>query len=129
MAALWRRPLLDLVLDAAVLHRERFPRGAVQMAALLSVKTGGCPEDCGYCPQSARYDGEVGREALMEVADVRAAAEAAKEAGATRYCLGGAYRSVPEGPAFDRLLEMVRAVRGLGMEACVTFGMLRREHA
>jgi biotin synthase len=129
VAALWRRPLLDLVLDAAVLHRERRPRGAVQMAALLSVKTGGCPEDCGYCPQSARYDAGVGREDLLPLADVVAAAEAARAAGATRFCLGGAYRSVPKGAAFERLLEMVRAVRATGMEACVTFGMLEKEQA
>jgi biotin synthase len=129
VAALWRRPLLDLVLDAAVLHRERHPRGAVQMAALLSVKTGGCPEDCGYCPQSARYETGVSREALLPLEEVRSAAAAARAAGATRFCLGGAYRSVPDGEAFERLLEMVRAVRGLGMEACVTFGMLRADQA
>ena len=127
--ALFRRPLLDLVHDAQTVHREFHPRGAIQRAELLSVKTGGCPEDCGYCPQAARYDTGVERQALLPVGEVLDRAAEAKARGATRFCMGGAYRSVPDGSAFDDLLEMVRGVRGLGMEACVTFGMLRPDQA
>lgn len=124
VAALFRRPLLELVLDAANVHRAAFPGGGVQKATLLSVKTGGCSEDCGYCPQSARYSTGVEREALLPLEAVRRAAEAAKASGATRFCMGGAWRDLPEGAPFERLLEMVRAVRGLGLEACLTAGML-----
>src|SRR5262245_22174875 len=113
VAALWARPLLDVVFEAAALHRERQPRGTVQLATLLSVKTGGCPEDCAYCPQAARYQTSVEREALLDLDTVREAAARAKEEGASRFCMGGAWRCVPDGPAFDRLLDMVRAVRGL----------------
>jgi biotin synthase len=127
--ALFARPLLDLVFQAQTVHRAHQPPGAVQKATLLSVKTGGCPEDCAYCPQSARYRTGVEREELLPLDDVVEAATKAKAEGATRFCLGGAYRSVPEGPAFERILAMVRAVRGLGMEACVTLGMLTEEQA
>ena len=126
---LFRRPLLELVFQAAEVHRERQPRGAVQFATLLSIKTGGCPEDCAYCPQAARYTTEVGREALLDVRAVREAASRAKAEGATRFCMGGAWRDVPDGPAFERLLEMVGEVRTLGLEACLTAGMLRRDQA
>lgn len=129
VAALWRRPLLDLVFEAQQVHRARQPRNAVQVSALLSVKTGGCPEDCGYCPQSAHFETGVERTGLLPVEEVRREAHAAKEKGASRFCLGGAYRSVPDGDAFERVLEMVRAIRAEGMEACVTFGMLRPEQA
>jgi biotin synthase len=129
VAALWARPLLDLVFEAAAIHRERQPRGAVQLATLLSVKTGGCAEDCAYCPQAARYTTGVEREALLDVETVREAAARAKEGGATRFCMGGAWRCVPDGAPFQRLLDMVRAVRGLGLEACLTAGMLRRDQA
>jgi biotin synthase len=96
---------------------------------LLSVKTGGCPEDCGYCPQSARYDTGVDAEALVSVEAALDAATRAKEQGATRFCMGAAWRDVPEGPRFDAVLDMVRGVRALGMEACCTLGMLNDAQA
>ncbi|MFO0932631.1 MAG: biotin synthase BioB [Planctomycetota bacterium] len=129
VAALWARPLLDLVFDAATVHRARWPRKDVQRATLLSVKTGGCAEDCGYCPQASRYATGVERQALLPLDAVKAAATQAKAEGASRFCMGGAWRDVPDGPAFDRLLEMVKAVRALGLEACLTAGMLRRDQA
>ena len=101
----------------------------MQRCALLSIKTGGCPEDCGYCSQSAHYDSPVEREPLMTVAEVRERAEAAKAKGATRFCMGAAWRSPKDGPEFDRVLDMVRAVRALDMEACVTLGMVTPSQA
>jgi biotin synthase len=115
VAALFRRPLLGLVLDAAIVHRAAHPAGEVQKATLLSVKTGGCSEDCGYCPQSARYATGVEREALLPLDAVRRAAEEAKASGATRFCMGGAWRDLPEGAPFERLLEMAHGAR-LGLE-------------
>ena len=96
---------------------------------LLSIKTGGCPEDCGYCPQSARYDTGVGRQDLMGVEETLAAAQHARAQGATRFCMGAAWRDVPKDGRFERVLEMVRGVRALGMEACCTLGMLTQEQA
>jgi len=129
VAALWARPLLDLVFDAATAHRERWPKRDVQRATLISVKTGGCAEDCGYCPQAARYATDVDRQPLLPLQRVQAAAADAKAAGSSRFCMGGAWRDVPDGPAFESLLEMVREVRALGLEACLTAGMLRRDQA
>jgi biotin synthase len=122
-------PLPDLILRAQTVHREHHPAGEVQLCSLLSVKTGGCPEDCAYCPQSSRYDTGVDAERMMKPAEVLDAAGRAKAAGATRFCMGAAWREVKEGPAFDSVLEMVRGVRGLGMEACCTLGMLSEEQA
>ncbi|MBA4066645.1 MAG: biotin synthase BioB [Isosphaera sp.] len=122
-------PLPDLILRAAAVHREHRDYADVQRCALLSIKTGGCPEDCGYCSQSAHYDTPVPRHPLMTVGEVRERAEQAKAAGATRFCMGAAWRSPKDGPEFDAVLEMVRAVRGLGMEACVTLGMLTPDQA
>jgi biotin synthase len=118
-------PLLDLVHRAACVHRANNDPGDVQRASLLSIKTGGCPEDCGYCSQSAHHK-ETGltRQRLMPVETVLAEASAAKASGATRFCMGAAWRSPKDGPEFDAVLAMVRGVRGLGMEACVTLGML-----
>jgi biotin synthase len=101
----------------------------VQLCALLSVKTGGCPEDCAYCPQSSRYDTGVDAERMMKSAEVLQAASRAKTAGATRFCMGAAWREIKDGPAFDEVLTMVRGVRGLGLEACCTLGMLTAEQA
>src|SRR5262249_18394699 len=101
----------------------------VQLCTLLSVKTGGCPEDCAYCPQSARHQGGVEAERMLDAGAVLAAAARAKEAGATRFCMGAAWREVKDGRAFESVLEMVRGVRDLGMEACVTLGMLTEEQA
>src|SRR5947207_64229 len=99
-------PLLDLVHRAQTVHREHFGDNRVQLCSLLSVKTGGCPEDCAYCPQAARYHTDVQAEPLMEVDDVLAAARKAREAGATRFCMGAAWREVKDGQQFDRVLEM-----------------------
>jgi len=122
-------PLLDLVHRAQTVHREHFGDNRVQLCSLLSVKTGGCPEDCAYCPQAARYHTDVQAEPLMEVDDVLAAARKAREAGATRFCMGAAWREVKDGQQFDRVLEMVRGVKRLGMEACCTLGMLTAAQA
>ena len=122
-------PLPELMARAADVHRQYRDYRDVQRCALLSIKTGGCPEDCGYCSQSAHYDSPVDRQPLMTVAEVRERAEAAKARGATRFCMGAAWRSPKDGPEFDRVLEMIRVVRGLEMEACVTLGMLSDSQA
>ncbi len=121
-------PLLDLLHRAQTVHRAHWPPDEVQLCSLLSIKTGGCPEDCGYCPQAARYHTGVEAEPMMEVDRVLEAAARAKEAGATRFCMGAAWRS-PKGRSFERVLEMVRGVRALGMEACCTLGMLTEDQA
>lgn len=117
-------PLLELIHRAQTVHRGEFGDNKVQLCSLLSVKTGGCPEDCAYCPQAARYQTGVEAEPLMEVAQVLAAARKAREAGASRFCMGAAWREAKDGAQFDRVLEMVRGVKALGMEACCTLGML-----
>jgi biotin synthase len=122
-------PLLDLVHRAQAVHRACHQPDAVQLATLLSVKTGGCPEDCAYCPQSSKYDTAVGAERMMSVDEVLAAARRAREHGASRFCMGAAWREVKDGPAFDRVLEMVRGVKAEGLEACCTLGMLTEEQA
>src|SRR4051812_41455426 len=122
-------PLLTLVHRAQTVHREHFGDNKVQLCSLLSVKTGGCPEDCAYCPQAARYQTGVAAEPLMEVEEVLASAGKAREAGATRFCMGAAFREVKDGPQFDRILEMVRGVKRLGLEACCTLGMLTADQA
>jgi biotin synthase len=127
--ALYDLPLLDLVHRAQTVHREAFGDNKVQLCSLLSIKTGGCPEDCAYCPQAARYHTGVEAQPLMETADVVAAARGAREAGATRFCMGAAWREIKDGPQFDRVLEMVRGVRALGLEACCTLGMLTADQA
>ena len=127
--ALHELPLLELIYRAQTVHRQVFADQRVQLCSLLSVKTGGCPEDCAYCPQAARYQTGVKAEKLMELPAVLAAATSAREAGATRFCMGAAWREVKDGPQFDSVLEMVRGVRGLGLEACCTLGMLTPEQA
>jgi biotin synthase len=127
--ALHDLPLLDLVYRAQGVHREVFTEQQVQLCSLLSVKTGGCAEDCAYCPQAARYDTGVKAEALLPVPQVLASAEQARAAGATRFCMGAAWREVKDGPQFDNVLEMVRGVRALGLEACCTLGMLSESQA
>jgi biotin synthase len=127
--AVYNLPLPELILRAAEVHRTHRDYSDVQRCALLSIKTGGCPEDCGYCSQSAHYDTPVDRTPLMTVEEVQARAEQAKAAGATRFCMGAAWRSPKDGPEFDSVLEMVRVVRSLGMEACVTLGMLTEDQA
>jgi biotin synthase len=124
-------PLLDLVDEARAVHRRFHAEGEIQLASLLSIKTGACPEDCKYCPQSAHYAKQTGlaRETLLDVDDVLAKARIAKDAGATRFCMGAAWREVKDGAAFDSVLAMVQGVRALDMEACVTLGMLTEAQA
>src|SRR3954470_9051672 len=122
-------PLMELVFRAQAVHREHFGDNKVQLCSLLSVKTGGCPEDCAYCPQAARYHTGVEAEPLLETEAGLDAARKARAAGAPRFCMGAAWREVKDGPQFDRVLEMVRGVKGLGLEACVTLGMLKENQA
>ena len=126
--ALHDLPLNRLVWQAQSVHQEHHRADEVQLCSLLSVKTGGCQEDCAYCPQSSKHSA-MDAERMMSRDEVLAAAERARAAGATRFCMGAAWREVKDGPAFDNVLEMVRGVRGLGMEACVTLGMLTDEQA
>jgi biotin synthase len=121
-------PFNELLYRAQSTHRRYFDPAAVQISTLLSIKTGGCPEDCGYCPQSVHYDTGVEPEALLDVEDVVTAARRARAAGATRFCMGAAWRN-PRGRNFDRVLEMVRQVRAEGLESCVTLGMLDAEQS
>ena len=122
-------PLSELILKAAEVHRAHRGHGDIQRCALLSIKTGSCPEDCGYCSQSARYKTPVQAEPMMSVEEVRERAQEAKDRGATRFCMGAAWRGPKDGPQFDRVIEMVKVVRELGMEACVTLGMLSDDQA
>ena len=122
--ALYSLPFPELVYRAQSVHRRYHDPALVQRCTLLSIKTGGCPEDCGYCPQSAHYDTGVERRDLMELADVTTAAEDARAAGSTRFCMGAAWREARDGAGFDRVLEMVEAVAATGMEVCTTLGML-----
>ncbi|MCC7539066.1 MAG: biotin synthase BioB, partial [Deltaproteobacteria bacterium] len=127
--ALHDLPLPELLFRAQSVHRETQPRGEVQLCTLLSIKTGGCPEDCGYCSQSSRYHSPVAAEPMMKLEDVVAAARRAKETGSTRFCMGAAWRDAKDGPAFERVLAMVREVKSLDIEVCATLGMLTDEQA
>ncbi|MEK6606942.1 MAG: biotin synthase BioB [Myxococcota bacterium] len=124
LAAIHDLPLTALVHRAQTVHRANHAPDAVQLCTLLSVKTGACPEDCAYCPQSAHYETSVGAERMLPVGEVLEAASRARDAGATRFCMGAAWRDAKDGPAFDQVLAMVRGVSALGLEACVTLGML-----
>jgi biotin synthase len=126
---LLQKPLLDLVYEAQTVHRQTNASTDVQLATLVSVKTGGCAEDCGYCAQSAHHETPVRAEPLMDVPAVLARAKAAKAAGSSRFCMGWAWREIRDGKAFDDMLAMVRGVRELGLEACVTAGMLNDSQA
>ena len=121
--ALLNLPFTDLLWQAQQVHRQHFDANQIELATLLSVKTGGCPEDCGYCPQSVHYDTGVKAEKLMESGAVKQAAEAARAAGATRFCMGAAWRA-PKDRDIDAVAELVRTVKDVGLEACVTLGML-----
>jgi len=125
---LYGLPFNELLYRAQSLHRRYFDPNEIQLSTLLSIKTGGCPEDCAYCPQSTRHPTPVPSEALMDTAEVVDAARAAKGAGATRFCMGAAWRR-PKEKDFERVLAMVGAVKGLGMETCLTLGMLTRDQA
>jgi biotin synthase len=129
LKAVYHLPLPDLVFRAAEVHRQHHDVSDIQRCALLSIKTGGCPEDCAYCAQSARYNTGLDSTPLMSVEEVRQRAEQAKRLGATRFCMGTAWRGPRDGPQFDQVLNMVREVRALGMEACVTLGMLTDDQA
>jgi biotin synthase len=122
--ALYDQPILPLLDQARRAHVAHHPDNEVQLCTLLSVKTGGCPEDCAYCPQSSHYETDVGAEKMLDVESVVASARRARELGSTRFCMGAAWREVKDGPAFDRVLDMVRGVKALGLEACATLGML-----
>jgi biotin synthase len=127
--ALYDRPLFDLLDEARAVHRSHHVDREVQLCTLLSVKTGGCPEDCAYCPQSSHYETSASAEKMLDVDEVLAAAARARAEGSTRFCMGAAWREVKDGPAFDRVLAMVRGVKATGLEACVTLGMLTEAQA
>lgn len=129
MAEVYRTPLPALVYRAQTVHRQFHPEDRVQTCQLLSIKTGGCPEDCGYCPQSAHYDAGVGREGLLDPERVISEAREAAGRGVTRFCMGAAWRQAPEGREFEKVLQMVRGVSALGLEVCCTLGMLNDRQA
>ena len=129
IASLLDLPLPELLYRAQTAHRAFHNPDEVQGCTLLSIKTGGCPEDCAYCPQSARYKTGVDAQALLSVDETLDAAATARDNGATRFCMGAAWRDAPEGDEFERVVEMVRGVRSLGLEACCTLGMLTRQQA
>ena len=125
---LYGRGLLSLVFQAAEIHRREHDPDEIQCASLLSIKTGGCAEDCSYCPQSAHYKTDVESQPLMKIEEVVGMARTAKINGADRFCLGAAWREVSDGPEFDRILDMVRSIKSEGLETCVTLGMLSLIH-
>ena len=126
--ALLEQPLNDLLFEAHTIHRSNFRPNEVQLSTLLNIKTGGCPEDCAYCPQSSRYDTDVEVDVLLDVETVRNAAASAKANGATRFCMGAAWRS-PKERDLDKVIPLIEAVKALGMESCVTLGMLKSAQA
>ena len=130
LQAIYETPLFDLISRARHVYLEHWKRNEVQLCTLLSIKTGGCSEDCGYCAQSARYNTGVGRESLMAPGEIEAVARRAKENGSTRFCMGAAWKGVRDGdPRFESVLESVRRVAKLGMEVCVTLGQLGEKEA
>ncbi|MCC5925441.1 MAG: biotin synthase BioB [Bacteroidetes bacterium] len=126
---IFEMPLLELAYQASLIHRKYQTTAEVQVCTLLSIKTGGCPEDCSYCPQSARYNTEIDAAGLLPLDDVRDAAQQAAASGSTRFCMGAAWRRVRNNKDFDRVLDMVREVNDMGMEVCATLGMLTPEQA
>src|SRR5580704_10045276 len=129
VAEIYRTPLTELVFWAQTVHREFHQPDRVQTCQLISIKTGGCPEDCAYCPQSAHYDAPVERQGLLDPQHVIGVAREAAGCGVTRFCMGAAWRQAPEGREFENVLGMVRGVSGLGMEVCCTLGMLTEVQA
>ncbi len=127
--AIHNLPIPDLLFQAQLVHRRYHDPQKVQLCTLLSIKTGGCPEDCAYCPQSAYYESGVNSQALLDTEEVVEAARQARDNGSTRFCMGAAWREVRQGPEFERVLEMVRQIRELGLEACCTLGMLTLDQA
>jgi biotin synthase len=128
VSSIFNMPFNDLLFRAHSVHRQNFDPNAVQVSTLLSIKTGGCPEDCSYCSQSVHYDSGLEPERLMDIEEVVTAAKRARQAGASRFCMGAAWRN-PKGKNFERVLEMVRRVRAEGLETCATLGMLDEEQA
>jgi biotin synthase len=126
---IYNKPLMELLYDAATIHRKYHDPNTVQVSTLLSIKTGGCPEDCGYCPQAARYHTDIEGNDLMSVQQVKAQALRAKSSGSSRVCMGAAWRNVKDGPEFDQVLEMVRTINKLDMEVCCTLGMITENQA
>lgn len=129
VAAIYESPLPELIMRAMVIHRQHHDPVAIQHCTLANIKSGGCPEDCAYCPQSAHYNTNVRDENLAPIEDVLVQARAARDAGSTRFCMGASWRSARDDSDFDKVLDLVRQVRDMGMEACVTLGMLTREQA
>lgn len=129
ISEIFNSPILDLIYRAATVHREHNDAQEVQVCTLLSVKTGGCPEDCAYCPQAARYHTDVKVHKLLPTEEVLGKAREAQEAGSTRFCMGAAWREVRDNKDFDRVLDMVKGVNAMGMEVCCTLGMLTEEQA
>ena len=127
--AIYNKPLMELLYEAATVHRKYHDPNIVQVSTLLSIKTGGCSEDCGYCPQAARYHTDVEGNDLMSVQQVKAQALRAKSTGSSRVCMGAAWRNVKDGPEFDQVLEMVRSINKLDMEVCCTLGMVTENQA
>jgi biotin synthase len=129
ISAIYHRPFLDLIYEAATVHRQFHETGEVQVCTLLSIKTGGCPEDCAYCPQAARYHTDVKVQKLLSVDEVLEHARKAKVNGSTRFCMGAAWREVRDNRDFDKVIEMVKGVASMDMEVCCTLGMLTEEQA
>lgn len=129
LSAIYNQPFPHLLAQAIEVHRQHFDPTEVQRSTLLSIKTGGCPENCKYCPQSAHYDTGVQKHGLLPVQTVLDAAQKAKDAGSTRFCMGAAWRQAPKNQEFDKVLELVKGVSNLGMEVCCTLGMLTKEQA
>lgn len=129
ISSIYNMPVLELMYKAATVHRQFHDAAEVQVCTLLSVKTGGCPEDCAYCPQAARYNTDVKVQRLLEVDEVLGKAREAKEAGSTRFCMGAAWREVRDNRDFDKVIEMVKGVNKMGMEVCCTLGMLTQTQA
>ena len=127
--AIYNKPLMELLYEAATVHRIHHDPNKVQVSTLLSIKTGGCPEDCGYCPQAARYHTDIEGNDLMSVSQVKAQALRAKSSGSSRVCMGAAWRNVKDGKEFDTVLEMVRTINKLDMEVCCTLGMVTENQA
>src|SRR6516162_7601135 len=126
---IYQTPLPELIHRAQTVHREFHPPDRVQTCQLISIKTGGCPEDCAYCPQSAHYEADVDRQGLLDAQQVMRVARDAARRGVTRFCMGAAWREVPRGREFGQVLDMVRGVSALGMEVCCTLGMLTEDQA
>ena len=126
---IYEKNLIDLVHQAQNVHRENFKSNQVQASQLLSIKTGNCPENCSYCPQSAHYKVDIEKQALMGVDTIKKHAQQAKKSGATRFCMGAAWRQVKDGPGFEEVLDAVSSVKEMGLEVCCTLGMLTYDQA